>query len=97
MSLFLELLQGSTAFLLFVLTVLGLMAGSFLNVVIHRLPIMMERQWQQECEHYLHPDNEPEDAPVYNLAVPASACPNCGHKIRPWGKYSGNQLSAAGR
>lgn len=84
MSLFLELLQGSTAFLLFVLTVLGLMVGSFLNVVIHRLPIMMERQWQQECQHFLHPDQPPEELPVYNLAIPASACPNCGHKIRPW-------------
>ena len=84
MSLFLELLQGSTAFLLFVLTVLGLMVGSFLNVVIHRLPIMMEREWQQECQHFLHPDQLPEALPVYNLAIPASACPNCGHKIRPW-------------
>lgn len=84
MSLFLELLQGSTAFLLFVLTVLGLMVGSFLNVVIHRLPIMMEREWQQECQHFLHPDQPPEALPVYNLAIPASACPNCGHKIRPW-------------
>ena len=84
MSLFLELLQGSTAFLLFVLTVLGLMVGSFLNVVIHRLPIMMEREWQQEYQHFLHPDQPPEELPVYNLATPASACPNCGHKIRPW-------------
>ena len=84
MSLFLELLQGSTAFLLFVLTVLGLMVGSFLNVVIHRLPIMMEREWQQEYQHFLHPDQPPEALPVYNLATPASACPNCGHKIRPW-------------
>lgn len=84
MSLFFELLHSSTAFLLFVLTVLGLMVGSFLNVVIHRLPIMMERQWQQECQHALHPDQPPQELPVYNLAVPASACPNCGHKIRPW-------------
>ena len=84
MSLFLELLQGSTACLLFVLTVLGLMVGSFLNVVIHRLPIMMEREWQQEYQHFLHPDQPPEELPVYNLATPASACPNCGHKIRPW-------------
>ena len=84
MSLFLELLQGSTAFLLFVLTVLGLMVGSFLNVVIHRLPIMMEREWQQECQQFLHPDQPPEALPVYNLAIPASACPNCGHQIRPW-------------
>jgi len=83
-SLFFELLHSSTAFLLFVLTVLGLMVGSFLNVVIHRLPIMMERQWQQECQHVLHPEQPPEELPVYNLAVPASACPDCGHKIRPW-------------
>ncbi len=64
--------------------VLGLLVGSFLNVVIHRLPIMMEKQWKNECTQMLNPDAEPEEAEKYNLLVPHSACPKCSHKIRPW-------------
>ena len=55
------------------------MVGSFLNVVIHRLPKVMERQWQDQCAELR---GEQADNPdVYNLFVPRSACPNCGHKI----------------
>ena len=64
--------------------ILGLLVGSFLNVVIHRLPLMMERQWKQECQLTLNPDQEPEESERYNLIVPASACPKCNHRIRPW-------------
>lgn len=79
-----ELLETSTPYLVFVLTIIGLIVGSFLNVVIHRLPIMMERQWQQQSEAILHPEKEPDPLPAYNLVVPASTCPSCQHKIRAW-------------
>ena len=79
-----DVLEQSTPYLAFVLTMIGLIVGSFLNVVIHRLPIMMNREWQQQSEAILHPDREPEAQPAYNLAQPRSACPSCGHKIRAW-------------
>jgi leader peptidase (prepilin peptidase)/N-methyltransferase len=59
--------------------VLGLIVGSFLNVVIHRLPRMLERGWQAQCAE-LRGETLPE-APPYNLVVPRSACPSCGHPI----------------
>ncbi len=65
---------------------LGLCVGSFLNVVAYRLPLMMERDWKHECHEFLEikqAETEPELASL-NLATPASACPNCGHKIRFW-------------
>lgn len=82
--LFLELLQTSTSSLLFTLAILGLVTGSFLNVVILRLPIMMERQWKLECLEALHPDRVPENPMTYNLITPASNCMECGYKIRFW-------------
>ena len=71
--------------------------GSFLNVVVHRLPVMMKRDWQQECNHYLaeykktvFEQNEKQlNAPIdefpekYNLVVPGSACPKCKTNIKP--------------
>ncbi|HZV97545.1 MAG TPA: A24 family peptidase [Methylophilaceae bacterium] len=62
--------------------VLGLMIGSFLNVVIHRLPKMMEREWHRNCLELQC--QEPPPAERYNLVVPRSACPKCGHKIYAW-------------
>jgi leader peptidase (prepilin peptidase)/N-methyltransferase len=62
---------------------IGLLVGSFLNVVIHRLPIMLERAWHAEAREVLALDQEP-PRPAYNLLVPHSACPHCGHKIRAW-------------
>ncbi|MFQ2190741.1 prepilin peptidase [Aeromonas jandaei] len=59
----------------------SLMIGSFLNVVIHRLPIMLEREWQAEYRGYFTPDEEQSTEPRYNLMVPRSACPHCGHAI----------------
>ena len=59
--------------------VFGLCVGSFLNVVIHRLPRMLERGWREECAE-LAGQPLPNDAP-YNLVVPRSACPKCGHRI----------------
>jgi len=71
------LLDPATAAI--VAAVVGLCVGSFLNVVVHRLPKMMERSWQRECAELAgHP---PEEASRYNLVVPRSACPACGHRI----------------
>lgn len=84
MSSIIQILETSTPYLAFVLILFGLVVGSFLNVVIHRLPIMMERQWQQESQAILHPEAEPEPQPAYNLMTPASTCPSCQHKIRAW-------------
>ena len=58
---------------------LGLCIGSFLNVVIHRLPKMMEREWRAECAA-LAGQPAPEEAPL-SLVSPRSRCPNCGHGI----------------
>jgi leader peptidase (prepilin peptidase)/N-methyltransferase len=58
---------------------LGLCVGSFLNVVIHRLPKIMERQWKAECAEVA--GQEPASPERYNLVVPRSACPACGHRI----------------
>ena len=62
--------------------VLGLVVGSFLNVVIHRLPLMLERRWAQEAA--LQAGHAAPKEARLNLAVPRSACPHCGHRLRPW-------------
>lgn len=59
--------------------VAGLAVGSFLNVVIHRLPIMMDREWRAQCAE-LRGDPVPQEEP-FGLALPRSRCPNCGHGI----------------
>ena len=81
---FIELLHSSSTVFFITLAILGLVVGSFLNVVIHRLPLMLEKQWREESEALLNPNKETTNSEPYNLIVPASACPNCGHKIRAW-------------
>jgi len=63
--------------------IVSLAVGSFLNVVIYRLPIMLENEWRSECKEYLElePDSKEE---VFNLSKPDSSCPKCNHKIRAW-------------
>lgn len=65
---------------------LGLCVGSFLNVVAYRLPLMMERDWKNDCHEFLElaPPEEEQRLSTLNLATPASACPNCSHKLRAW-------------
>ena len=68
---------------------LGLCVGSFLNVVVYRIPIMMERDWRRECELLLSEQGETEtveDKPEegFNLAYPPSRCPSCSAAIKPW-------------
>lgn len=60
--------------------VLGLMVGSFLNVVIHRLPQMMEREWRQQCAEFAGTPFTDDGTPL-SLARPRSRCPHCGHAI----------------
>ncbi|MGH9579190.1 MAG: prepilin peptidase, partial [Terriglobales bacterium] len=67
------------AFIVIVAVAAGLIVGSFLNVVIHRLPKMLERQWRAECAELTGTPSPP--AERYDLVQPRSACPKCGHMI----------------
>ena len=61
--------------------ILGLLVGSFLNVVVYRLPVMMENEYRRDFLEYFTPDS-PElkkEQPKFNLMTPRSRCPNCGH------------------
>src|SRR5512134_1415093 len=71
------------AVLPWVALVLGLCVGSFLNVVIHRLPKMMEREWHAQCAELAGAPAAPSAQGRYNLLVPGSACPACGRRVRP--------------
>lgn len=70
---------------LFVVTaaVLGLVVGSFLNVVIHRLPLMLERTWKRQCRELMEGEHAEDDPPeqILNLVTPRSQCPHCAHPI----------------
>lgn len=63
--------------------VLGLAIGSFLNVVIVRLPKMMTNSWKADCCELLELEPPPQQS-TFNLLLPASECPSCGHQIRAW-------------
>jgi leader peptidase (prepilin peptidase)/N-methyltransferase len=63
----------------FVSGLVGLCVGSFLNVVIHRLPKMLERGWRAQCAELS--GEPPPELPPYNLITPRSECPACGHRI----------------
>ena len=69
-------------FLMTAVTALGLIVGSFLNVVIYRLPKMMEQAWRRECCEFLDQD-APNDPPL-SLSAPNSSCRDCGAAIKPW-------------
>jgi len=62
------------------LFVFGSLIGSFLNVVIYRLPVMMQREWRNDCLEFLEQPNDNDDA-RFNLSVPRSRCGDCGHQI----------------
>lgn len=75
-------LQTSPPVFYFTLGILGLIAGSFLNVVIYRLPKMLQNEWHRECRNLLEINAaEPSEEESYNLVLPRSSCPRCAHKI----------------
>ncbi len=72
--------EQQPALFLGTLFVLGLLVGSFLNVVIYRLPVMMQREWRRDSLEFLEQAQESE-VEKFNLNVPRSRCGNCGHQI----------------
>ena len=82
----LDILLNLPHFLTALACLIGLLVGSFLNVVIYRLPIMMQRNWRKECTEYLQIDSaetEPQPEP-FNLVFPLSRCPSCKTPIKPY-------------
>jgi len=76
---FLQDLQTYPSLFIALASIIGLLVGSFLNVVIHRLPKMLEREWREQCADLSGTEIKQEAA--YNLTAPRSSCPHCGHKI----------------
>ena len=62
---------------------IGLLVGSFLNVLIYRLPKMMHRDWREQAREILELPVEAK-AETFNLVLPNSSCPHCAHEIKPW-------------
>jgi leader peptidase (prepilin peptidase)/N-methyltransferase len=75
------LMEHSPAYLYGTVAILGILIGSFLNVVIYRLPVMMERSWKTECAEYFPDANIDSEEGVFNLVLPRSRCPQCNHLI----------------
>jgi len=79
----LDLLASSLLAFVLCTLVLGLLVGSFLNVVVYRLPKMMMRDWKAQAREVLELPAEPQTE-TFNLILPHSRCPHCAHKIRAW-------------
>ena len=88
----LTLIDLYPAFLPVAIGLLGLLVGSFLNVVVHRLPLMLEREWQRFAEEAKSTGDSAASAQeaqetreaAFNLAVPGSHCPQCKHTLAAW-------------
>ena len=81
-----DVFQNSMLIWVTTIFILSALVGSFLNVVIYRLPEMMKRQWRCECAEFLETQNpqQKKDAEKFNLAFPSSHCPHCKASIKPW-------------
>ncbi len=77
LSLIVSFLQQNPVWLISTVMLFSLCVGSFLNVVIYRLPVMMEKSWQQEYREYFHPDAVQPPVETFNLATPRSRCQHC--------------------
>jgi Type II secretory pathway, prepilin signal peptidase PulO and related peptidases len=78
----LQAFEQHPSFLHFSIGLLGLLVGSFLNVVVYRLPIMLQRSWRKECLEFLEQEEtKPASPDVFNLSQPRSRCPFCNHPI----------------
>lgn len=84
MDALIEVLATSPTMLLLSVGILGLIVGSFLNVVIYRLPVMMEREWRCQCAELLEQPLPEEVSRPFNLVTPPSRCQQCQHPIKPW-------------
>jgi len=84
----LAVFNHSPLFFLVTIALVSLCIGSFLNVVIYRLPVMMQNEWSHECKLLLADDlkqsNLEAESKVFNLSKPASTCPKCKSKIKAW-------------
>ena len=86
-SIYFSYLNENTDIFLLSVFLLSLLVGSFLNVVIHRLPIILTNEWTSDCREFLSEQTKTEDGKegkpveVFNIATPRSQCPNCQHKI----------------
>ncbi|MBD9485399.1 prepilin peptidase [Pseudomonas sp. PDM14] len=79
-----DLIAGSVPAFVLVIFTFGLLIGSFVNVVVYRLPVMMQRDWKIQAREILEIDPDKADQDPFNLAFPNSRCPHCEHEIRPW-------------
>ena len=74
--------EQSAIFFYLSVAILGLIVGSFLNVVVYRLPIMLQRSWRNDCLNFLEQENSTtETTETFNLSTPRSRCPSCQHPI----------------
>ena len=81
----LELMSESATVFIIVIFAFTLLIGSFLNVVIHRLPIMMEREWREQADELTNTPSEQElPEGRFDLVMPRSRCPSCGALITAW-------------
>ena len=79
-----DYLIGSPILFSAVVGLIGLLVGSFLNVVIYRLPVMMQLSWRKDCQDYLGLASEPQAEEPFNLVLPLSRCPGCNTPIKPY-------------